>query len=494
MGSFNYGIKFSQFLLILKLGNQFSIQLNLYKTYLFVLGDKLKPSISLQLSGSAKSKKQPLSRTKSLVPSSTFLEPSSEKSNTVERTKSDGSVVKLDDKSQLQKTGLPCYVSPTGYGSSWSPAMPQISLPAETSQMTHSANIGGNWATIPTTLPPNIPGSCAEIFLEPDGGGHLFVAKRLSDPDNHGNKPVKPFPKQTSQTHGHQGPETANLHRKLQRQLTLNPAYDPRLLQLGGYVDRSQVLSPPQEPYGILKPTAEQPDLLQRASSQENLHLLQSSYSTMGPMSHQPLSRMGSDSRVASSLQMSSHVWESVNAEHQTVTRIASAPDSYNQWPPSARMQHLNSTSDTRLNLYPESQMQTHHLGLGNFPEMQRHWMSQSHGIDPPRPLSSAGIQMMGSSWQEQSPSGIARGTSQVLNQPVRPSSVPPPGMQAGLMAQHQGRAASPDFSDSARYRLYFHLASIFPKEQVQAVMDLYPQETNPQKICAAILNMFPKG
>lgn len=427
------------------------------------------------------------------MPSSTFLESPSEKYNVVERTKSDGSSVKSEDKS-LQQSGLPCYMSPPGYGPSWSSAMPQISLTTETSQMTHPSNISGNWATIPTTLPPNIPGSCAEIFLEPDGGGHLFVAKRLSDPDNHGNKTIKSFPKQVSQTHGHQVPETANLHRKLQRQLTLNPAYDPRLLQLGGYVERSQMLSPSQESYNILKSSGDQSDIIQRASSQENIHLLQSSFSTAGHMSHQPVSRMGSDSRVASSLQMASHVWENVTAEHQTVTRIASAPDSYNQWPPSARMQHLNSTSDTRLNLYPENQIQTQHLPLGNFPEMPRHWMSQSHGLDPPRPMSSTGIQMMGSSWQEQSPSGLARGSSQVLNQPVRPSSVPPPNMQAGLIAQHQGRAASPDFSDSARYRLYYHLASIFPKEQVQAVMDLYPQETNPQKICAAILSMFPKG
>ncbi|CAL1270919.1 unnamed protein product [Larinioides sclopetarius] len=427
-------------------------------------GDKLKSSV--QISSSTKTKKQPLSRTKSLVPSSAFPGDSSDKSShLVERTKSDGSSVKHDEKSVLPKIGNP-YGTP--YGPPWSATMPQISLTTDSSQR--------GWATIPTTLPHNIAGSCAEMFLEPDGGGgHLFVAKRLSDPDN---KAMKNLPS------SHQPPEMANLHRKLQRQLTLNPAYDPRLVQLGGYMDRSShpLVSPPQENPAAWSRTDR---MMPRSNSQENVHLLQSGYG------HVPLGRMGSDgSRVAGNFPIASHLWDTdpttgrltMAPEHQTVTRIASAPDSCHQWPPSARMQHLNSTSDTRLNIYPDQQMNP--LQLGNYPEMQqqqRHWLSQSHGLDPPRP-------MMGSSWQEQSPSGIARGTSQVLSQPVRPSSVPPPGLI------QTGRPASPDFCDSARHRLYFHLASIFPKEQVQTVMEMYPQETNPQKICAAILNMFPKG
>ncbi|XP_050522566.1 probable ribonuclease ZC3H12C isoform X2 [Daktulosphaira vitifoliae] len=44
-----------------------------------------------------------------------------------------------------------------------------------------------------------------------------------------------------------------------------------------------------------------------------------------------------------------------------------------------------------------------------------------------------------------------------------------------------------------ARHKLYYHLSSIFPEEQVSTAMQYYPNETNPQKICAAILNMFPK-
>lgn len=43
------------------------------------------------------------------------------------------------------------------------------------------------------------------------------------------------------------------------------------------------------------------------------------------------------------------------------------------------------------------------------------------------------------------------------------------------------------------RHRIQYHLSSIFPEDQVLAVMQLYPEETNPQNLCAAILNMFPK-
>lgn len=44
---------------------------------------------------------------------------------------------------------------------------------------------------------------------------------------------------------------------------------------------------------------------------------------------------------------------------------------------------------------------------------------------------------------------------------------------------------------DETRRKLHYHLASIFPEEQVDTAMRYYPNETNPQKICAAILSMF---
>ncbi|XP_074027618.1 probable ribonuclease ZC3H12C isoform X2 [Leptinotarsa decemlineata] len=162
-----------------------------------------------------------------------------------------------------------------------------------------------------------------------------------------------------------------NLHRKLQRQLTLNPGADPRLSMR----------------YGA-------PQISSNQSSQMALA--------------SPTPYMGHPG------------WDM----HQHVTRIASAPDSYSYrpWPPHQHPQHrhmqrISSCSDTQLNVWPPawSQGGSHHL-------------------------------------------------------------------------------ASSPVQEDARRKLHYHLAAIFPEEQVTQAMQMYPDETNPQKICAAILSMFPKS
>ncbi|UYV71373.1 ZC3H12C [Cordylochernes scorpioides] len=234
-----------------------------------------------------------------------------------------------------------------------------------------------------------------------DSGSHLTVAKRLSDPD----QATAPAP-----------PEE-NLHRKLQRQLTLNPGYDPRLVQ--DYAGGPQRLLSPFQDASIL-----------RASSQENLkmYLGPSAGAVRKPSGlapHRPVARLGSDGRLSASA-VPPHLW----GDHPNVTRIASAPDSYRQWPPAARMQRLNSTSDTRLNHFSDMPPPNFHRG-----QLPSHFSLRS-----PSPM-----------W-------------------------PPPT------------------TEDPRSKLYYHLSSIFPEEQVRTAMDLYPEETNPQKICAAILTLFPKG
>ncbi|XP_031626305.1 endoribonuclease ZC3H12A isoform X2 [Contarinia nasturtii] len=51
-----------------------------------------------------------------------------------------------------------------------------------------------------------------------------------------------------------------------------------------------------------------------------------------------------------------------------------------------------------------------------------------------------------------------------------------------------------PNATQANRLHIQYHLSSIFPEEQVCCVMNMYPTETNPQNICAAILAMFPRN
>lgn len=266
-------------------------------------------------------------------------------------------------------------------------------------------------------------------LLEADGGGHLSVAKRLSDPDSglgafslpKGSPVLSPGGASVS------GDEAlgsgGNLHRKLQRQLTLNPAYDPRLYQLRA----SQGLVPPPPAVSLAEAV--------RASSQESLQ------------PHRALGRLASDSGLLAG------AWGPLaGTQHPEVTRIASAPDSTRRSQQAAAMQRLSSTSDTRLDAFPLAGAAPPPLPAGPYPSYP--------GLSPH------------AAWGPLPPMG-------------RP---PPPHLEV------VNPGAVPLDTASPRYRLYYHLSSIFPEEQVRAAMDLCPEETNPQKVCAAILAMFPKG
>lgn len=193
-------------------------------------------------------------------------------------------------------------------------------------------------------------------------------------------------------------PEPVNMHRKLQRQLTLNPACDPRLYQLRRYHQQQQQTS-------------------QSPQQQQQQSVINPPRSIM---QHRPLTRLASNESSYSVTAMSWDHPDCLQHHHQHVMRIASAPDSYRAWPPrstalvpSSRVQRLG-TSDPQLNLLPSPSTSLH------VP-----WGTQTQDV---------------------------------------------------------------------RRRLHYHLANIFPEEQVQTVMALHPHETDPQQICAAILAMFPKN
>lgn len=64
---------------------------------------------------------------------------------------------------------------------------------------------------------------------------------------------------------------------------------------------------------------------------------------------------------------------------------------------------------------------------------------------------------------------------------------------QLNVWSPHMPPPPPMNVQEDARRKLHYHLAAIFPEEQVTQALQLYPDETNPQKICAAILALFPK-
>ena len=174
---------------------------------------------------------------------------------------------------------------------------------------------------------------------------------------------------------------STNLHRKLQRQLSINPTCDPRI-----YQTQRRFASPTET-----GPT---------------------------PPHHMPAARHFSYQGDPNFL----------NAPHSNVTRISSAPPANPAYTVSNECAHASS-SEPQLNLSIPSHRRPANLS----------------------PVSS-------SPWSLHSPG----------NYVVMPQNI-----------------------EETRRKLHYHLASIFPEEQVDAAMRYYPNETNPQKICAAILSMF---
>ncbi|KAK1117629.1 hypothetical protein K0M31_015802 [Melipona bicolor] len=120
--------------------------------------------------------------------------------------------------------------------------------------------------------------------------------------------------------------EPPNIHKKLQRQLTLNPVYDPRLHQLRQYQQTSQINSLSQQT--VITSSTAQHRSLTRQSSNESAY------------------KVGMN-------------WDHTEGQHQHVTRIASAPDSYQAWLSNNSNMTLPSGSNQRLGA-SDSQLNVH--------------------------------------------------------------------------------------------------------------------------------------
>ena len=346
-------------------------------------------TLSLPLSKdlSKATRKTPLSRTKSIVPTHTFPP----------------ELVEERPVKDVDRTSIPA---------STTSSMPKSKSVENMARLT--ACCGHNaYPNMMRTPPPPPPAFCLpppNMAVEMPWGVsgapqyHTALTQRLSDPPCH--------------------PENAqdNPHRKVERQLTLNPIYDPRLTNVK-LVTTS--LAPPYPP----PPLASHPHVTRNASA---------------PVC--PLS--------------------GTQQQHQQQQQHVANP---------IRHQRLNSTSDTQLNMYGSSSsfLSTSQHSLHADP-FDADWTQL-----PPVPLQQ----------QQQQHSWMARTSSLPVHQSLG-SSVQ--GSSA-LCRQGSARHCEPDTCGEARFKLFFHLAAIFPEHQVRQVMALMPDETNAQKICAAILNFYPK-
>lgn len=261
--------------------------------------------------------------------------------------------------------------------------------------------------------------------------GHLPLSQQLSDPP-----PCMASPSSSSSVLVNDpvdpsiDPLLTNPHRKVQRQLTLNPlnpACDPRIYTLKG-------LAPPYPPPPF--------------------------------------------------------------AVHSLVTRNASAPAQHGQPGGGSRassvqpigpnhMQRLNSTSDTQLNVYGVAAAAAA-AGTDWNSDPFDEWACSP---PPPLPAPAAPPSVQQHSWAVRTSSLPAH---QTLHLASPPQVLNDSGSQSAAAVATSSQAINQNKTETRR-KLFYHLAVLFPEEQVRQVMAIMPDETSAQKICAAILALYPK-
>ena len=279
----------------------------------------------------------------------------------------------------------------------------------------------------------------------------------------YGAQPLSHFPS-AGYTPLQPPPQDQNHHRRLERQLTINPSFDPRI--------NKEKVSPKQR-----HSTGQQPPLLDMEYMRRNLP---------PPLGLPPQ--------------------QAEDFPHQNVTRNASAPDSIRQWgshqplasthsllqplgispPPTLEevtrnnpctatqqqqlhspMQRLNSTSDTQLNR--------------GFSSVNRALSSD--------PFSSS------ETWKYRDFSPLLGSPIWATTAPHSPPKLdtppPSPNRNLGPVGSRPSNSGLPSPTES-RAKLHYHLCGLFPTEQVEHVMNLMPEEGSSQTLCAKIMELFP--
>ncbi len=281
-----------------------------------------------------------------------------------------------------------------------------------------------------------------------------------------------------------QGPEGAldNGHRKLTRQLTINPTFDPRIhQQLKGNPTPTEAAA---AAVGVQHP--------------RNLLAL----------SDPPPSSVVADPFVVPDAMFS-------GPAHVAVTRNSSAPENATTVSASSSpFVQVPSTADRGVAAeggavaggpgVPGAQRDALLRRMGSTSDSQLHTLSDSAST-PASMVGAAAVASAAAAVAATTQWGSRRGEESVATSVLATAVSPLIDSSDGVW---QASSASSSASSTAagkapggdevpaedhsiaRSRLYYHLAKVFPEEQVLIAMRALPRETDPQKICSYILKL----
>ena len=280
------------------------------------------------------------------------------------------------------------------------------------------------------------------------------------------------------------GGSSGGIHRKLARQLTLNPGYDPRL-ETSAFKAGSEELRQ-HLPTGYSEEASSLfSDFLSQEQKRQQLPI-------GSQRQHQPANRLMSEPISGHSRQgLLQHPSRKQHSLHQESVMMPNRSPS----PPSS----VFGTS-----LFPERQQQPPHSPNASSCGMNAGGPFSGPSIWTPWSVSSSEESNI-SPWSLPDP--VSYSTSRSSSEPSHEvphlslrTSLPLTSSEVSSSSSCGGKLStdtsidSPSASSSTlliqadRQKIFYHLASLFPESQVRRAMDMHPEETNAQVICATII------